>query len=137
MRLTSFTDFGLRALMRIASDPDRAFSTGEIADEFGISRNHLTKVIAVLSNAGFLSTRRGMGGGAVLARQPKDIRLGEVVRLLERNHALVECFQTDGGACVITPRCRLKAMLADANNAFMDRMNRYTLADCALEPIAA
>ena len=39
MRLTSFTDFALRALMRLAGEPDRSFATSEIAAEFGISRN--------------------------------------------------------------------------------------------------
>ncbi|WP_119165440.1 RrF2 family transcriptional regulator [Algihabitans albus] len=137
MRLTSFTDFGLRALMRIASEPSRAFSTAEIAEEFGISRHHLTKVMAALSSAGLVRTRRGTGGGAVLARRPEDIRIGEVLRFLERDQALVECFQSDGGACAITPNCRLRRMLAEAEEAFIGRLNRYTLADCALEPLAA
>lgn len=71
MRLTAFTDFGLRALMRMASDTDRSWNTGEMADEFGISRNHLTKTIATLANAGIVDTKRGGGGGATLA-QPAE-----------------------------------------------------------------
>ncbi len=134
MRLTAFTDFGLRALMRIASEPERAFSTAEIADEFGISRHHLTKTMAALANAGFLTTRRGAGGGAMLARPAAQIGLGEVVRVLERDQPLVECFRVDGGACVITPQCRLKTFLFAAEAAFLDRLDHFTLADCALDP---
>ena len=83
MRLTSFTDYGLRMLMRMASAPERAYSTAELAEEFGLSRNHLSKIMQRLSRGGIVETRRGSGGGAMLARLPQDIRLGEVVRLLE------------------------------------------------------
>ncbi|WP_136658938.1 Rrf2 family transcriptional regulator [Nitratireductor sp. XY-223] len=134
MRLTRFTDFGLRALMRMASEPERAYSTAEIAGEFGISRNHLTKTIAALAAAGIVETRRGTGGGAVLARPPAKLRLGDIVGVLEQKSAMVECFSTDGGACVITPTCRLKGILSGARSRFLNDLNAYTLADCALPP---
>lgn len=132
MRLTSFTDFALRALMRIASEPERPHSTAEIADEFGISRNHLTKAMAALAAAGIVETRRGSGGGAVLARPASELRLGDIVAVLEKGTALVECFGGSGGACVITPTCRLKAVLAGAENRFIEDLNRHSLADIAL-----
>lgn len=131
MRLTSFTDYGLRALMRMASAPDRAFSTAEIAAEFGVSRNHLTKIVQHLARHGILATRRGAGGGAMLARPARDIRLGEVVRLLEEDQALVECFLPDG-ACCVSPVCRLKGRLQGATAAFLAELDRATLADIAL-----
>ncbi|MBL8807192.1 MAG: Rrf2 family transcriptional regulator [Rhodospirillales bacterium] len=132
MRLTMFTDFGLRALMRLAGEPDRSFSTNEIAAEFGISRNHLTKVIRDLAEAGFVETQRGAGGGFRLARPARAITLGQVVRTLEQRHALVECFRTDGGECTLTPRCRLKSRLAAAREAFMRELDATSLADCAV-----
>lgn len=134
MRLTSFTDFGLRALMRMAAEPGRIHSTAEIAEEFGISRNHLTKTMAALAAAGFVETRRGAGGGAFLARTAENMRLGDVVAALESGTALVECFSSDGGSCVITPHCRLKGILAGAEARFIDDLNRFSLADCALPP---
>jgi Rrf2 family nitric oxide-sensitive transcriptional repressor len=130
MRLTSFTDFALRTLMRLASEPARSFSTNEIASEFRISRNHLAKIVRDLAYAGFITTQRGVGGGFVLARPPQSITLGEVVRALE-GEALVECFRVDGGACVLTPRCRLKARLAAAREAFLRELDATTLAECA------
>lgn len=137
MRLTSFTDYGLRALMRIASDDTRAWSTAEIADEFGISRNHLTKAIALLASEGFVATRRGGGGGAMLARPADTICIGDVVRLLEREQSLVECFQADGGACSITPICHLKGILAEAEQAFLSNLDTHRLSDCALPKLPA
>ena len=73
MRLTSFTDFALRALMRLAGEPGRSFATNEIAAEFGISRNHLAKVVRDLADSGFISTQRGVGGGFTLARPAQSI----------------------------------------------------------------
>lgn len=134
MRLTTFTDYGLRMLMRMASAPDRAFSTAALADEFGLSRNHLAKIMQRLAQAGVVDTRRGGGGGAVLARPAADIRLGTLIRLLEDGQPLVECLAPDGGACTIDGRCRLKARLRAAENAFLADMDQSTLADIALDP---
>ena len=132
MRLTSFTDYGLRMLMRMASAPERAFSTAELADEFGLSRNHLTKIILRLAQGGIVATRRGGGGGATLARNPQEVSVGSVVRLLEEGQPLVECFAANGGDCTITGCCRLKARLRSAEAAFMADLDRSTLADIAL-----
>jgi len=93
MRLTSFTDFGLRMLMRMASTPGRGYSTSELAEEFQLSRNHLSKIMQRLSRAGVIETRRGGGGGAVLARPPEELRLGALVEILEDGQALVACFE--------------------------------------------
>lgn len=130
MRLTTFTDFGLRALMRLAGEPDRLFTTDEIATEFAISRNHLVKVIQQLAGSGFVVTQRGAGGGFRLARAAEKIRIGEVVRSLESRQAIVECFRADGGACVLTPKCRLKSRLAKAREAFLRELDATTLAEC-------
>ena len=131
MRLTQFTDFGLRALMRLASEPGRSFTTDEMAAEFRISRNHLTKVVRQLAEARYVVTQRGAAGGFRLARPAGEITLGAVVRTLENRQALVECFRVDGGACVLTPLCRLKGHLAAAREAFLRELDKTTLADCS------
>jgi len=134
MRLTSFTDYGLRALIRLAGEPNRLFTTDELAQEFGISRNHLTKVIRNLARAGFVTTRRGAGGGFHLARPAESINVGEVARALEGHHPLVECFAPDGGRCTLTRGCRLKAPLRAATEAFFRELDKATLAACAHPP---
>ena len=132
MRLTAFTDFGLRALMRLAGEPDRSFTTDEIASEFAISRHHLIKVVRRLAEAGYVKTQRGAAGGfRARAAGARSITLGEVVRDLEDDQPLVECFRDDGGACVLTPRCRLKKKLAAAREAFLRELDATSLADCA------
>ena len=80
MRLTAFTDYGLRTLMRLSGSQDRLFTTDALAAELQISRNQLTKVVRDLSRAGYVSTQRGAGGGLRLLRPPQSISLGEVVR---------------------------------------------------------
>jgi Rrf2 family nitric oxide-sensitive transcriptional repressor len=137
MRLTSFTDYGLRVLMRMAGAPDRAFTAADLAAEFRVSRNHLAKVISALAAAGLLETRRGGGGGAMLARAPEEIRLGDVMALLEAEQTLVECFADSGNTCTLTAQCRLKARLAHAEAAFLADLNRSTLADCVYRPESA
>ena len=138
MNLTSFTDYGLRMLMRMASAPGQAFSTADLAEEFELSRNHLTKIMQRLAQGGIVETRRGVNGGAVLRSNPAEIRLGDVVRLLEQGQALVECFGPDGGNCLIDGCCRLKARLRQAEVSFIEDLNRSTLADIALpERVAA
>ena len=140
MRLTAFTDFGLRALMLLAAEPERSVTTEALAEELRISRHHLTKVLRVLSEAGIVATQRGKGGGLRLARDPEGVSLGEIVRLLEARQALVECFRPDGGGCVLTPGCRLKGKLAAAEEAFLRSLDATPLADCAqrrpLDPAA-
>lgn len=137
MRLTSFTDFGLRMLMRMASTPGEPISTAALADEFNLSRNHLTKIMQRLAHGGIVETRRGGGGGAVLIKPADEIRLGEIVRLLEQDQALVECFGPEGGDCSIDGCCRLKARLRRAEARFLDDLNQSTLADIALPAQAA
>lgn len=134
MRLTSFTDYGLRALMRAAGDPERVFTTDEIAREFRISRNHLTKVIRELASAGIVATQRGTGGGFRLARSAETITIGEIVRRLEAQAALVECFRADGGSCVLTPTCLLKGRFKAAREAFLGELDRTTLKECVWPP---
>lgn len=134
MRLTSFTDYGLRMLMRMASVPDRVFSTAELADEFGLSRNHLAKILQHLARGGIVETRRGGSGGALLARDAATIRLGDLVRLLEEGQPLVACFGPQKDACTIEGSCRLKARLRAAEKAFLADLDRTTLADIALAP---
>jgi Rrf2 family nitric oxide-sensitive transcriptional repressor len=131
MRLANFTDYGLRVLMRLAGTPEEALSTARIAEEFHIPYNHLAKVVRELARGGFVVTQRGAGGGLRLARPADEITLGEVVRRLDQRYAMVECFRADGGACLLTPRCRLKAQLASAREAFIAELDKTTVAACA------
>lgn len=132
MRLTSFTRYGFRMLMRMASVPEWAFLAADPGEEFGFSRNHLKKIVQRLTQDGSMLPRHGIGGDAVLARAADEIRLGELVRLLEVGQALVECFAEDGGDCSIEGCCRLKGKLHRAESAFFADLKHSALADVLL-----
>ncbi|NBC37217.1 Rrf2 family transcriptional regulator [Novosphingobium sp. FSY-8] len=136
MRLTAFTDYGLRMLMRMASVPERVFSTAELADELGLSRNHLAKIIQKLAQVGIVETRRGGGGGSVLARQPAHISLGEIIRHLEEGHPLVDCLAHEPRDCSLDGQCRLKFRLQAAERAFLAELDKHSLASVALSRLS-
>lgn len=129
MHLTTFTDYTLRVLMYLALDRTRLATIPEIADAYGISRNHLMKVVHQLARAGVIESVRGKGGGLKLARAPEAIRVGEVVRATEGGAAIVECLSDDPSACRIAGACRLKHVLSEAFDALYESLDRHTLAD--------
>ena len=129
MHLTQFTDYGLRTLIFLALKPERLASIAEIAASYQISESHMTKVVHRLGQAGLVETLRGRNGGLRLARPAAEIGLGEAVRELEPELALVEC-QT-GQACAIGGVCRLQTILDEAQAALLAVLDKYTLADVA------
>ena len=131
MRLTTFSDYALRVLMYAAAS-DRLITIEETAKTYNISRAHLMKVVNILTRTGYIKGVRGRSGGFTLAKRPKDINLGEVVRATEPDFALVECFATDS-QCIITKRCRLPVVLNEALNSFIATLDKYTLSDIMLD----
>ena len=126
MQLTSFTDFGLRALIYMASLPEgRMTSISEVTSVYGVSRNHMVKIINQLSRSGYVAAVRGKNGGIRLGKPAQEICIGDVVRELEPL-ALVNC---SSEFCHITPACRLKQVLAKAVQSFLQELDNYTLAD--------
>ena len=136
MRLTVFSDYTLRVLMYLALDRTRLATIPEIASAYGISENHLIKVVHRLARAGIVETVRGKGGGVRLARAPEQIRIGEIVRAAEGNAPIVECLSGDPQACRITSSCRLRGILVDAFEALYDSLDEHTLADLVERPRA-
>ncbi len=128
MRLTTYTDYTLRTLMYLGVCGEARVTIEDIATAYGISRNHLTKIVHELGRDGYLETSRGRGGGIRLARPAAEINIGEVVRRCERQNALVECFGS-GNRCCITSVCMLRSALAEAQESFMLVLDGYTLAD--------
>jgi Rrf2 family nitric oxide-sensitive transcriptional repressor len=131
MKLTAFTDYSLRVLLYLAAEPGRRATIAEIAAAYGVSENHLVKVVHFLGKQGWIETVRGKGGGILLAMPAEHINVGRVVRDTEGAAVPAECFLPAGNACVITPNCRLKNVLADAVKAFHRVLDQYTLADIA------
>ena len=129
MHLTLHTDYALRVLLYLAHFPDRRINTREISDSFGISKNHLVRVIKKLEHHNFVTIALGRNGGLTLAAQPETIRLSDVIRACEPNFNVVECFHLESNTCPIVPVCGLKAPLQEALNSFLKTLDQYTLAD--------
>ncbi|WP_241617710.1 nitric oxide-sensing transcriptional repressor NsrR [Rosenbergiella epipactidis] len=126
MQLTSFTDYGLRALIFMASLPAGKMTTiTEVSELYTISRHHMVKIVHKLSQEAFIQSSRGKQGGIRLARPAESINIGDVVRRLEPLQ-LVDCDH-----CLITPSCHLKRILAQAMKEFLAELDKYTLADIA------
>ena len=130
MKLTNFTDYGLRALILLADRRGEVLSASAIADHFNVSRHHMAKVLQELSGAGYVEGIRGAQGGVRLAKDPRDIRVSDVVRSLDKDQALVDCFREGWNDCALLPRCRLKGMLARAKQGFLRELDRFTISDC-------
>lgn len=135
MRLTNYTDYSLRVLIYLAlKNPEELANITEIAEAYGISRNHLTKVIHELGKMGVIHTIRGRGGGIKLALPPEKINIGDVVRKTEDDFNIVECFGEGPSQCVISPVCGLKHVLNRALFAYLAVLDEYTLADILKSP---
>jgi Rrf2 family nitric oxide-sensitive transcriptional repressor len=131
VQLTTFTDYALRVLISVGANDAREPSTiTEISRQYGISRNHLVKIVHHLSRTGYLTTSRGKGGGLRLAKPASQIRIGDVIRDAENHFNLVPCFSAARkGDCAIEPACKLKQVLKEAVQAFLTVTDEYTLAD--------
>ena len=129
MQLTAFTDYGLRSLMYLGIEPEKLCSVKEISEHYAISRNHLVKVVHRLAQLGYIASSKGKGGGIKLAIDATQLKLGDLVKQLEPNMYLVECFNKETNRCKITRTCQLKHYLYEANDAFIKTLNKYTLAD--------
>lgn len=123
VRLTRYTDYSLRVLIYLSAPPDRLASIGEISEVYGISRNHLMKVVQDLVRLGFVTSTRGRKGGIRLARAPEEIGIGAVVRATEDSFQAAPC-----DTCLIAPACGLRCALEEAVAAFLAVLDGYTLA---------
>lgn len=155
MRLTNYSDYALRSLMYLAIKPEPQLlaNISDIANSYNISKSHLTKIVHQLGQLGYIESVRGKNGGIRLAYAPKDINLGVLIKQIEPDFNLVECFTTPMSSddrnphstglpitlineeinksigCVITPVCQLKSVFFEALTAFITVLERYTLAD--------
>jgi Rrf2 family nitric oxide-sensitive transcriptional repressor len=129
VHLTLFTDYALRSLLYLTWHSDRTCTVDEIAGYFRISADHVTKVMQHLARQGYVFSRRGRHGGAVLARPPEEIRLGDLLRDFE-SIALLDCLKAEN-VCVIEATCRLKRVLAEGQQRMMDYFDEHTLRQLA------
>ena len=128
MRLSRFSDYSLRVLM-FAALKNESFQIDEVTEAYQLSRHHVAKIVHQLAGLGYLETRRGRGGGTSLAHDPVEISLGKLLRQTERQSPLVECFDPGTNTCNISSCCKLKGILARAEEAFFRSLDEQSLRD--------
>lgn len=129
MHLSTFTDYTLRVLIYLALEPGRRVTVPEMASAYGVSENHLMKVVHRLARSGTIESVRGKGGGVRLARDPAAIRLGHVIRASEGETAIIECLSGAANSCRIAPVCRLTNIVGNAFEDLYRSLDTYTVAD--------
>lgn len=137
MRLTRHTDYAMRVLMYLAAQPDRICTIPEMARAYGISQNHLMKVVHQLGKAGYVVGVRGRHGGVRLARPAETINVGAVIRYGETQAGAEGLALLDCPACPIAPACGMTSVVDEALAAFFAVLERYTLADLVARRTAA
>lgn len=127
MRVTRFTDIGLRILMYLGvQEREQPVTAAEIARQFEVPQNHVVKVVHRMAQLGWIATQRGRSGGLWLAVEPSKLRIGDVLQALEGQESLIDCAEP---RCVLIGRCRLKGALDKALAGFYRELNQATLAD--------
>jgi Rrf2 family nitric oxide-sensitive transcriptional repressor len=129
VQLTRFSDYSLRVLLYLAAHDGRVVSVDAVSRAYGVSKHHLVKVVQRLVAEDLVASTRGRGGGLQLKRRPADINVGALVRATEPHLNLVECFDRATNTCPIDAACGLKQVLRNAQRAFLDVLDRSTLAD--------
>ena len=131
MRLNLASDFALRIVMQLASETE-AITIDALAQRLGLVKSHVMKICAKLVQANIVSARRGRSGGIHLAREPEQITVGEVVRVIENDFAVVECMKDEPSQCTFLPGCRLRHSIHEATKAFLAVLDQQTIADITL-----
>jgi Rrf2 family nitric oxide-sensitive transcriptional repressor len=139
MRLTDYTDYSLRVLLYLSVRPSGLSTIQEISDAYGISKNHLMKIVQQLGELGWVETVRGRNGGLRLSSRTNDLTIGDIVRRTESDFALVGCLvnqpadrqASSHARCVIQPACRLRGVLATARDAFLAELDKHTVGELA------
>lgn len=128
MQLTVSSDIALRTLIYLGQQ-EMPVTISKVAEECGISKSSLMKVVMTLVSANLILSDRGRNGGIHLAQKAEDISIGSVIRLMENSLALVECMKDSPSSCPLLPRCRLKSVFHSAQEAFFSTLDKSTLAD--------
>lgn len=134
MKISSKCDYGLRAMIELAhryGEP-RLIQSSEIAARQRVPESYLEQLLTGLRRAGFIRSVRGPQGGHALLRDPREIRVAEVVEVLEGPIVPIDCLGESAGS-----GCAQTEMWADVRDAVLGVLNNVTIADLALRDRSA
>jgi len=126
MQLNKFTDYALRIVMYISVPRDTPYTIAELAENLEVSHNHLVKIVHFMSKQSWIITTRGKGGGLRLNPDALELRLGQMVKILQGDQEIIDC---DHPPCVLRKKCGLKGVLNQALSQFYAHLDQYQLAD--------
>lgn len=129
LRLSRLADYGFLLLGCMLQQQERLRAAPELAAAAGLPLPVAAKVLKRLARAGVLGSRRGAGGGYVLARSPWAVTVAEVIAALDGPVALTACVEDGGGQCGVSALCPLRGRWGVVNDAVRAALESVTLAE--------
>lgn len=129
MRLTYFTIYSVRVLLFAAAKNNELSKIKEISELYGLSNNHLMKVVHHLGKGGYLQTVRGKNGGFRIGKTADEINLGELIRYTEEKLKVIENLEDENNDGNQAIQRNFDCVINEAMNAFFEVVDRYTIAD--------
>lgn len=132
--LTNKGKYGLKAMVHLAGlQPGELAQVQEMADSNSIPKKFLDQILSELRNAGLVFSKKGKGGGYALARTPKEINVGQIVRVLDGPLAPIQCASVTAyrscDDCSDEKVCAVRLIMVKARNAIAEVLDNHTLAD--------
>ncbi len=128
-KISTKSQYGLRAMIYLANCHKKISSLKSISQKEGISFDYLEKIISKLEKAGLIKAKKGAKGGYFLAKSPKKIKIGEIIRSLEGERGLVKCVTKKGIKCPLEKKCLAKNFWGKIQESLNSISNSITLAD--------
>lgn len=130
MKITKKGEYAMRALVDLALNYKKGLrQIQDIVREEDIPEKFLEQILVTLKNAGFVQSKRGIGGGYFLSRPPDEISLGEVIRLIDGPLAPLGCVSAEHVNCPKEITCGIRSVMLDVENATAEILDRVTLTD--------
>jgi Rrf2 family protein len=136
--LTAKGKYGLKALAHLATlQPGETTQAMDIAEAHNIPKKFLDAILGDLRNAGIVFSKKGPGGGYMLARPPSDIKIGQVIRTIDGPLAPIACASRTAYQpcrdCKSVKTCTVRLMMTKVRDAMSEVLDRLTIADMAGE----
>lgn len=133
MQLSKFSDYSFRALIYLSKYQSELCTVEKLAQELKTSEHHMKKVIHSLAKTDYITSIKGRAGGIKLGKNPKNINLGEILKITEENLNIVQCFGNPESCPLTESGCQLKSISREALNSFIKEFSKYTLQDLLLQ----
>jgi Rrf2 family transcriptional regulator, nitric oxide-sensitive transcriptional repressor len=127
VRLNKKTDYCLRVLIYLQKRGGKS-KIQDIADCYGVSKNHLSVAVNRLSELGYILSNQGPKGGIEFNPQLAGVSVARLVTEIEA-FEVAECFEVEGESCSLNSHCKFKKILVGATNSFIEELDRYQIKD--------